>query len=110
MNKREPDFQFSARALAQIEDLARWLGEARVTSVLEAAISSAWQVESARQYGHVGRPWVVQPGSHHFASEADAIRWLKQQGAQPVGSGMWSTDDADGDPMIWELEPLRPAA
>jgi len=110
MNKREPDFQFSARVRGQMDDLVRWLGQDQVTRMIESALSSAWHVEGARQYGHVGVPWVVRPGLHHFDSEADAIRWLEKQGAKAVGSGRWSTNDASGDPIVWELEPLRPAA
>ena len=110
MNTREPDFQFSARVQEQIDDLNRWLGKARTTNVVEAAISSAWRVESGRQHGHVGVPWIVQPGSHHFANESDAQRWLEAQGAQPVSPDMWSTDDADGNSTVWELKPQRSAA
>jgi hypothetical protein len=110
MTKQDFDLQFSARALEQMQDLQRWLGKDEAAQVIESAIWNAWRLEGARQYGYVGVPWVVRPGAHQFQSEAAAMRWLEEQGAEPVSPNRWAADDVEGNPIVWELEPLRSVA
>ena len=38
------------------------------------------------------------------------LRWLKEQGAEPVSLGVWATDDEDDKIRVWHVEPARPAA
>jgi hypothetical protein len=110
MCENKLDFRFSPRALEQIEDLKRWLGDADAARAIESAIWNAWRLEGTRQYGYVGVPWVVRPGPHQFGSQAAAMRWLEEQGAEPVSVDMWAADDEDGNTVVWELQPLQTAA
>ena len=105
MSEKTP-IQFSEQALDQIEELKAWLGETHATGVVEAAISSAWHVESEHRKGQIGRPWVVRPGPHYFAHEEAAMLWLEEQGAQPVSPGTWASLDEDGIQIAWDIEPL----
>jgi hypothetical protein len=108
MNEKEPTIQFSKRALSQIKDLITWLGEAHATSVVEAALASAWHIENERRQGRIGVPWIVRPGPHYFRHEDAAVRWLEERGAQPVSPGTWAAYDENGLHKVWGIEPLWP--
>jgi hypothetical protein len=107
VSKKKFELDLSARAQEQIQELKSWLGEADAARAIELAISRAWRSVYERQYGHLGAPWVVRPGPHRFDNEAAAVRWLGEQGAQPVSLNMWAAEGADGELRVWELEPLR---